>query len=58
MSSWKHFPPGHDHPNARFGPVERKEIKRRVQAGEGVRRLAREKECEPSTISRIAKEKE
>lgn len=58
MNDWRHFPPGADHPNARFSPSEREEIKRRVQSGEGVRQLAREKGCEPSTISRIVKEKE
>jgi len=58
MNEWRHFPSGSDHPNARFSPQERAEIKRRVLSGEGVRQLAREKGCEPSTISRIVKEKE
>jgi hypothetical protein len=58
VSTWRHFPAGHDHPNARFGPAEREEIKRRVQAGEGVRALAREKGAAPSTISEIARERE
>lgn len=58
MNEWRHFPPGADHPNARFSAQEREEIRRRFTAGEGIRQLAREKGCEPSTISRIVKEKE
>lgn len=57
MSDWRHFPPGGDHPNAKFDNAEREEIRTRLASGEGVRELAREKNCWPGTISKIRREK-
>lgn len=58
MRDWKHFPPGSAHPNAKFNDEERDRIRQRLASGVGVREMAREKGCDPSTISRMKREKE
>ena len=55
MNNWRHFKPGSDHPKARFSPEEVEQIRRERAQGKGVRELARERDCQPSTISRIAR---